>query len=55
VSIYKAPSIVDYGSIGDHTFTRCPPAVEGAPPKDFTQCPEDKFEECSCHSVTVSP
>ena len=55
MSIYKAPSIVDYGSIGDHTFTRCPPAVEGAPPKDLTQCPEDKFEECSCPSVTVSP
>jgi hypothetical protein len=51
----ERPLIVDYGSIAEHTFTRCPPADPGAPPKDFTVCPEDKFDECSCPSVTISP
>jgi hypothetical protein len=54
VKAYERPLIVDYGSIVEHTFSRCPP--EGGPPKDFRLCPEDKFEECSCpDGVTISP
>jgi hypothetical protein len=53
VRTYERPLIVDYGSIVEHTFSRCPP--EGGPPKDFNPCPPDKFEECSCPSVVISP
>jgi hypothetical protein len=43
---YEKPEIVDYGSIADHTFTRC----GGVGPKvgDFRTCELDKFGECSC-------
>lgn len=43
---YEKPEIVDYGSIADHTFTRC----GGIGPKlgDFRSCELDNFQECSC-------
>jgi hypothetical protein len=43
---YEKPEIADYGSIADHTFTRC----GGVGPKvgDFRTCELDKFGECSC-------
>lgn len=43
---YEKPEIVDYGSIADHTFTRC----GGVGPKlgDFRSCELDNFQECSC-------
>ena len=51
----EAPGIVDYGSIAEHTFTRC-----GGydPPKDYPFPPSyhlDKFNECSAITTGLSP
>lgn len=46
---YVDPTIVDHGSIAEHTFTRCEsgdPAA-WAPPKDWRDFPTDMFGECS--------
>lgn len=51
---FQYPEITDYGSIADHTFTRCvtgDPVVfndNSPPPKDYKTCELDKFGECSC-------
>ena len=46
---YNAPLVVDYGSIAEHTFTRCPGGnSEADMPKDYQVCEHDKFGECSC-------
>ncbi len=53
---YNAPLVVDYGSIAEHTFTRCPGGTggEGDPPKDYQMCEHDKFGECSCGGTGLS-
>jgi hypothetical protein len=40
---YEKPLIVDYGSIGEHTF-----AGPGPPRKDTRLCTKDNFQEESC-------
>lgn len=54
---YTAPLVVDYGSIADHTFTRCSDATGGGddPPKDYQICEHDKFGECSCGHTGLTP
>ncbi len=52
---YSAPQIVDYGSIAEHTFTRCGGTHA---PKDHPYPPAyhlDKFNECSALDLAVSP
>jgi hypothetical protein len=47
---YERPEIVDYGSITDHTFSRCNPSAPAPiPPKGPADVPHhiDKFLECS--------
>lgn len=48
---YEKPVVIDYGSISEHTFTRCGGDEH---PKDWQTCALDKFDECSCHEV-LSP
>jgi hypothetical protein len=44
---YEAPTVVDLGSIADHTFTHTNP--RGKPVhKDHNVCETDKFGEYSC-------
>jgi hypothetical protein len=45
---YEAPTLVEYGSISAHTFTR----AGGGGPKvgDWQVCTTDKFGEYSCSS-----
>jgi hypothetical protein len=45
---YTAPEIVDFGSIAQHTFTRCG-GPAGGPKKDFPDVPNhiDNHGECS--------
>ena len=43
---YEKPAIVDYGSIGGHTF-----AAGSTPAKDTQLCTPDKFNEQSCPDV----
>ncbi|HEX6664802.1 MAG TPA: hypothetical protein VF025_14110 [Gaiellaceae bacterium] len=47
---YEKPTIVDYGPITAHTFTR----AGGSGPKvgDFQVCKTDKFHEYSCSSFS---
>lgn len=44
---YETPTIIDHGSIAEHTFTRC--GGSGPPKKDFPESEHklDKFNECS--------
>lgn len=52
---YSVPQIVDYGSIAEHTFTRCGGTHA---PKDHPYPPAyhlDKFNECSALDLAVSP
>jgi hypothetical protein len=52
---YSVPEIVDYGSIAEHTFTRCGGTHA---PKDHPYPPLyhlDKFNECSALDLAVSP
>lgn len=52
---YNAPLVVDYGSIAEHTFTRCPGGnSEADMPKDYQVCEHDKFGECSCSGTGLS-
>jgi len=47
---YHRPTVTDHGSIGGHTFTRCPsaqPTGPDVPPKDWQDYGHDKFGECS--------
>jgi hypothetical protein len=47
---WEAPTIVDYGSIAEHTFSRCNPAAPNKkPPKDSIDVPHhiDNHLECS--------
>jgi len=46
---YTTPSITDYGSITEHTFTRCQglPDVEGQKVGNPAPINRDKFCECS--------
>lgn len=50
---FEQPTIIDHGSIAEHTFFRCesgsPQQFMGQdpPPKDFRDFPLDKFGECS--------
>jgi hypothetical protein len=50
--VYEQPTIRDYGSIADHTFTR----AGGSGPKvgDWQVCKTDKFGEYSCSSTGLS-
>jgi len=53
---YEAPKVVDYGSIAEHTFTRCPGGDPNADmPKDFMVCEHDKHGECSCGETGLTP
>jgi hypothetical protein len=54
---YEKPTVVDFGSIAEHTFTRCADATgnSDAPPKDLNLCSHDKFGECSCHETGLTP
>jgi hypothetical protein len=54
---YEIPAVIDFGSIAEHTFTRCDTASGGvgAPPKDWMTCEHDKFGECSCGSTGLTP
>jgi len=49
--------LIDYGSIAEHTFTRCDTAEDraGAPPKDHITCAHDKHGECSCGHTGLTP
>jgi hypothetical protein len=49
---YEKPSVIDFGSIADHTFSRCNPNVTGTPIKDFIDVPHhiDNHLECSALS-----
>ena len=52
---YNVPKIVDYGSIAEHTFTRCGGTHA---PKDHPYPPLyhlDKFNECSALDLNLSP
>lgn len=50
--IYERPTIIDYGSIGAHTFER---ATGGTPKKDTdTSCTTDNHGDFSCPSGGVS-
>ena len=52
---YSVPKIVDYGSIAEHTFTRCGGTHV---PKDHPYPPLyhlDKFNECSALDLNLSP
>jgi hypothetical protein len=54
---YEKPKVTDFGSIAEHTFTRCDTAEDrpGAPPKDFVTCAHDNHGECSCHTTGLTP
>lgn len=47
--MYEKPRIVDHGSIVEHTFSRCNPAVTGSPQKGSDDVPYkiDNHQECS--------
>jgi hypothetical protein len=49
---YQRPSVIDFGSIADHTFSRCNPDVTGTPIKDTIDVPHhiDNHLECSALS-----
>jgi hypothetical protein len=52
---YEAPQVFDYGSIAEHTFTRCGGTHA---PKDYPYPPNyhlDKFNECSEITTGLSP
>jgi hypothetical protein len=54
---YHSPAVVDYGSIADHTFSRCNPnAPEEIPPKDSADVPHhiDNHLECSAIDTGLS-
>jgi hypothetical protein len=51
---YNAPLVVDFGSIAEHTFTRCDPNDGYHAPKDWQICEYDKFAECSCGHTGLS-
>lgn len=40
---YEKPTVVDFGAIGEHTFT-----AGGTPGKDTRLCSKDMHEEQSC-------
>lgn len=48
---WETPTIVDYGSIAEHTFSRCNPSLPAGskPPKDSIDVPHhiDNHMECS--------
>ena len=48
----QQPSLIELGSIADHTFSRCNPLVSGVPPKDSIDVPHhiDNHQECSALS-----
>jgi hypothetical protein len=50
--MYEKPLIIDHGSIVEHTFSRCNPAVTGVPIKDTADVPHhiDNHGECSALS-----
>ncbi len=51
--VYDRPAVNDFGSIADHTFSRCnPEAPSLIPPKDTDQVPHhiDNHQECSALS-----
>jgi hypothetical protein len=54
---YEKPVVVDFGSIAEHTFTRCEGATggAGAPPKDEIICGHDNHGECSCNDTGLTP
>jgi hypothetical protein len=54
---YEKPKVTDYGSIAEHTFTRCDTATggSGAPPKDYIICGHDNHGECSCPETGLTP
>jgi hypothetical protein len=54
---YEVPAVTDFGSIAEHTFTRCDTAQggAGAPPKDWMTCEHDNFGECSCGETGLTP
>jgi hypothetical protein len=53
---YEAPRVIDYGSIAEHTFTRCEGATgSDTPPKDFMICDHDNHGECSCANTGLTP
>lgn len=41
------PTVTDFGSIADHTFSRCETGEGDWPPKDPEVFEHDKFSECS--------
>lgn len=57
---YEIPDVTDFGSIADHTFTRCNPggALPGGPPGGKDPNPiygYDKFQECSSGHTGLTP
>ena len=45
---YVPPTVVEFGSIGGHTYSRCPSGnPSSTKPKDWQDYPHDKFGECS--------
>lgn len=44
---FERPTIIDHGSIAEHTFLRCPSGEGDWPPKDYRDFPLDKHGECS--------
>ena len=55
---YETPRVIDFGSIAEHTFTRCDDSTGGetAPPKDPNIFGHDKFGECSSgHGTGLTP
>ncbi len=52
---YEIPTVTDFGSIAEHTFTRCDTATGTWPKKDWMTCEHDKFGECSCGHTGLTP
>lgn len=44
---FERPTVTDFGSIANHTFSRCDSGTGDFPPKDPVDFPHDKFGECS--------
>lgn len=50
---YTRPEIVDYGSISDHTFSRCNPAApKENPPKDSIDVPHHMDDHLECSALS---
>jgi hypothetical protein len=49
---YEKPTVVDYGSIANHTFLG---AIGGTPPKDTRMCTKDNHGDESCPAAGPTP